>query len=303
VLTRRIASIVPHTCLQALARPVRLRIHIPTQALVALFIWSHNTGICTTAALQHPAAQQATTSLYSALSALLVLLPYQRAALAPRLRHGPTGKCSAVLTFAELLLLFLAPTLVLAARESLLYVRWRRAWQRWWQWELHARERLRGKGMRQAAGSSGGGSSRRGREAAGTAATAGSSGEAAGAASGFWWCPGEQEAASSGLQGEAAARPLAAKAPLPPFVEPPGWLASHAYRLVHACLHLQALLCSCWPRPGKPSCSPHPSTEECAPLGFNSTTNYMHSSQQNTNFFLSCPSAFLAVNLRCKPKL
>ncbi|PRW50887.1 hypothetical protein C2E21_5660 [Chlorella sorokiniana] len=119
----------------ALARPVRLALHAPTQALVMLCIWWHNAAICESPALQHPAAQQATAATYSALTALVRL--GNPLTLPPALaRHGPAGQCSAVLALAELLLGFLAPTLLLAASEAELYQRWKRAWLKWQKQQL-----------------------------------------------------------------------------------------------------------------------------------------------------------------------
>lgn len=85
-----------------------------------LAIHSHTPLICAAPALQHPAAQQATAALYAALSQLSLSAGQQR--------HGAAGQCAAVLTLAELLLGFLAPTLLLAAGEAQLYRRWRSHW-------------------------------------------------------------------------------------------------------------------------------------------------------------------------------
>ena len=115
------------TALQALASPVRLWLHIPTQAAVMLLIGRRNPDICSTAALQHPAAQRAARHVYCGLSALLRLMPLRAAAVPPQ--HGPLGRCRAVLGLAELLLGFLAPTLVLAATESMLFQQYHRRWQ------------------------------------------------------------------------------------------------------------------------------------------------------------------------------
>ena len=101
--------------------------HIPTQAAVMLLIGRRNPDICSTAALQHPAAQRAAGAAYGFLSALLRLLSRPMAASSPQ--HGPLGRCRAVLGLAELLLGFLAPTLVLAASESMLFQQYHRRWQ------------------------------------------------------------------------------------------------------------------------------------------------------------------------------
>jgi hypothetical protein len=110
--------------LQALARPVRLALHIPAQAATMLLIAQRNGDICATAAFQHPAAQRGAAVAYGALSALL------QAAAAPGVplvaAHDAAGRCKAVLGAAELLLGFVAPTLGLAVAESLLFQRHRR---------------------------------------------------------------------------------------------------------------------------------------------------------------------------------
>ena len=115
---------------QALARPLSLALHTPTQALVMLCIWWRNPAICAAPVLQHPAAQRHTAATYGALSAVVragspMPLPCGFA------QHGPLGQCRAVLTLAELALGFLAPTLVLALSEAELHRRWRRTWVKW----------------------------------------------------------------------------------------------------------------------------------------------------------------------------
>lgn len=129
-----------------------------------LCIWWRNAAICEAPALQHPAAQQATAAAYAALTALVRL--GSPLALPPQCtQHSPLGQCAAVLTLAELLLGFLAPTLLLAASEAGLYQRWRRAWLAWQKQQL---------GMMSSADASGSGASSsrasRGRLAAAVAA-------------------------------------------------------------------------------------------------------------------------------------
>lgn len=133
--------------IQALARPLRLQWHVPAQALALLAIWSRNADICATTALQDPVAQAATAAAFSALSALLppgILLP----------PHGAKGQCRAVLTLVELLLGFLAPTLVLAASEVTLYRQHRSRWQ---QQEPQQRQKQQQQQGAAAAGPSSGG--------------------------------------------------------------------------------------------------------------------------------------------------
>lgn len=100
-----------------------------------LYIWWQNAAICETPALQHPAAQRATAASYSALAALVRL--GNPLTLPPGVAlHGPAAQCSAVLSLAELLLGFLAPTVLLAASEAQLYQRWKRAWLKWQKQQL-----------------------------------------------------------------------------------------------------------------------------------------------------------------------
>ncbi len=136
---------------------MRLALHIPTQALVMLCIWWRTPGICEAPMLQHPAAQRATAASYAALTALVRL--GNPLTLPPGVAlHGPEGQCSAVLALAELLLGFVAPTLVLAASEAELYQRWRRAWLKWQRQQLGT---LPADGGGSTAGGSGGGASGR----------------------------------------------------------------------------------------------------------------------------------------------
>ncbi|KAL4854258.1 Copine-5 [Chlorella vulgaris] len=111
----------------ALARPVRLWLHVPAQAAAMLLIAHRNPDICSTAMFQHPAAQQATAGTYAALSSLLHLTAAPMHTLS--LQHGPQGRCCAVLGVVQLLGGFLAPTLVLAAAESRLFAAYDKRWQ------------------------------------------------------------------------------------------------------------------------------------------------------------------------------
>ena len=207
----------PPTCCppaaQALARPICLWLHVPAQAATMLLIASRNTAICCTPALQHPAAQRAAAAIYAFLCTLLGLLPLPPAAPAGLpLWHSPLGQCRAVLSMAELALGFIAPTLVLAAAESSLYMQYARHWQ-----AAQRQQELAVAG--QEAGSP-----------AGTATTS----SAAGASSslterGSGLLPAVPAAARQRLQ---QSRELQGGK-----LEPPGRLAGSAYRCLHACLH------------------------------------------------------------------
>ncbi|KAL4443302.1 hypothetical protein ABPG75_011039 [Micractinium tetrahymenae] len=212
----------------ALARPLRLALHMPVQAATMALIRSRNADICATPILRHPAAQRMAAQVYSALSLLQVVLP--AGALAAQ--HGAAGRCQAVLTMAELLFGFLPSTLVLAAQESRRYVRWQARWRRRWQ---RQRQQLRRLEQQQ------------------EAAEASTSKPAAASAQSEYTRDRQEEA--GGAEAEAAA----ASEQLPPHVRPPGRLAAGTYKALYAGMHPQdpsdcamlavtatLLLCSAW---------------------------------------------------------
>lgn len=129
--------------LQALACPLPLWLHTPTQAAMIAYVRRHNGEMCATAALQHPAAQQATAATYSALTALLSLLPLGASA-PPR---SPAGQCAAVLALAECLLGFLLPLVALVAWEAGIYHRFCQHWLSWQRAELQQMQEQPGGAM------------------------------------------------------------------------------------------------------------------------------------------------------------
>ncbi|KAL4437223.1 hypothetical protein ABPG75_004362 [Micractinium tetrahymenae] len=205
----------------AVARPVRLWLHLLLQAAVLVHTVRCNPSLCGTPVLQHPFSRRATRSIYSALSALLSLaLP----AGALPAQHTPAGQCRALLTLGQFLLNFLASTIIIAAAEASFYRRWKRHWLAWQR--RQAAEEARASPSSGAAGRSSGSSSMAG--SSGTGATT-------------------RAAAAHKLDTERY-----------PFLQPPGWLAARFYEACTACRLREVqdyvmaaatsalLLCSAW---------------------------------------------------------
>ena len=209
--------------MQALARPLCLWLHMPAQAAFVFLVGSHNAALCGTPALQHPAAQQAAASVYFALSGLLGLLPLPAAALAgPPPWHSPLGQCCAVLGMANVVLGIVAPTLVLAAAESRLFLQHRRHWKRWQQQQASQQQQPLPDSAAAAASAAGAvGSSQHGR-------TEGPAGSGDG-----------RDGASSRLLPDAAEQQQLLRQRQWGQRAPPGRLAVSGYSCLHACLHPQ----------------------------------------------------------------
>ncbi len=189
-------------------------------------IWTRNADICATPALLHPTARRLAALAHRGLSLLLVLLP--AGGSAPQ--HSAAGQCQAVLTLAELLVGFLASTLVLAALESGRFVRWQACWRHRWQ-----RERQQFQMWQQ---------QQQAREASFSKDAA---------------APAHPEGAQEHAEGRCPEGEAATAGDLPPYVRPPGRLATAAYRALHAGMYPQdpsewtmlavtamLLLCSAW---------------------------------------------------------
>jgi hypothetical protein len=216
-----------HAAVQALARPLCLWLHVPTQAAFVLLVGSHNAALCSTPALQHPVAQQAAAHVYAALSGLLGLLPLPVAALAGLPPwHSPLGQCRAVLAMANVVLGVVAPTLVLAAAESRMFLQHRRHWKRWQQQEAsQQRQQLPDSAAAAAPAAGTGGGSQRGR-AQGLVG----SGDGGG---------GGEPGAISRLLPDAAMQQQLLQQRQRRQPAPPGRLAVSGYSCLHACLHPQ----------------------------------------------------------------
>jgi hypothetical protein len=151
--------------------------------------------------------------MYSALCSLLGVLPMPAAAPGGLpLWHSPLGQCRAVLGISELMLGFLAPTLVLVAAESDIYRRYARQCQAA-QWQLE--------GAGQGAG-----------HQAGTASAA-----AAGASSNHR----DSDTGSNARLPQAAAQhhhqQQQGSVPQSGELKPPSSVEASAYRCLHAILH------------------------------------------------------------------
>ena len=194
-------------CPQALAHPLPLWMHVPTQAAMIAFVRYHTPGMCGTAALQHPTTQAGTAAVRTILTALLGLLPFPM--VAPQ--HGPAGQCAAVLTLAELLLGFLLPTLTLSVWEARQHERYCRHWAAWQrQQEMQQQRRQEQEAV---------GPSSRHRPAARHTR----------------WCPAVllgSEAAAAGLSAARTDEPDLSRCP---FLTPPSRAAAIFYRLLLAC--------------------------------------------------------------------
>ena len=109
-------------CVQALGQPIRMRYHLPAQATLLLLAARRNPQLCATAALQRPVPAALTAAAYRWLScAAAALLPFSASARARRSAlplKPPLQQCTALLSFAQLLLGLLLPTAALAAAEA-----------------------------------------------------------------------------------------------------------------------------------------------------------------------------------------
>ena len=96
--------------MQALAQPIRLTLLAPLHLLLARAVVPSAAAVCAAGALRHPTAAALSDGAYQLLAALTAAMP---APLPELLRHGPVGRCRAVLAMAQFVCLLLVPALTL----------------------------------------------------------------------------------------------------------------------------------------------------------------------------------------------